>query len=55
MLPDKSAPSGAYPSIIQGADDRLHVVYSFHGSEPDGRPRKTIKHASFTESWLTNQ
>lgn len=44
--PDKSSPSGAYPSIIQAADDRLHVVYSYHG------PRKTIKHARFTESWL---
>jgi predicted neuraminidase len=44
--PDKSSPSGAYPSIIQAADDSLHVVYSFHG------PRKTIKHARFTESWL---
>ncbi|MCU0915673.1 MAG: exo-alpha-sialidase [Planctomycetes bacterium] len=54
-LPGKSAPSGAYPSIIQGADDNLHVVYSFHGTEPDGRARKTIKHARFPESWLTNQ
>jgi hypothetical protein len=44
--PDKSAPAGAYPSIIQGADDSLHVVYSYHGA------RKTIKHASFTEVWL---
>jgi predicted neuraminidase len=44
--PDKSSPSGAYPSIIQAADDSLHVVYSFHGV------RKTIKHARFTEAWL---
>ena len=43
---DKSSPAGAYPSIIQAADDSLHVVYSFHGV------RKTIKHARFTESWL---
>jgi predicted neuraminidase len=43
---DKSSPSAAYPSIIQGADDSLHVVYSFHGTS------KTIKHARFTESWL---
>jgi predicted neuraminidase len=43
---EKSSPSAAYPSIIQGADDSLHVVYSFHGT------RKTIKHAHFTEEWL---
>jgi predicted neuraminidase len=47
--PDKPSPSGAYPSIIQGADDSLHVVYSYHGT------RKTIKHARFTEAWLKGQ
>jgi predicted neuraminidase len=46
--PDKSSPSASYPSIIQGADGSLHVVYSFH--PPQGG--KTIKHARFTESWL---
>jgi predicted neuraminidase len=46
---EKSSPSAAYPSIIQGADDSLHVVYSFHGTS------KTIKHARFTESWLQGQ
>ncbi len=44
-----ASPSGAYPSIIQGADDNLHVVYSYHGT------RKTIKHARFTEAWLQGQ
>ncbi len=46
---EKSSPSAAYPSIIQGADDSLHVVYSYHGT------RKTIKHARFTEAWLEGQ
>jgi predicted neuraminidase len=46
---EKSSPSGAYPSIIQSADDSLHVVYSFHGTS------KTIKHARFTEAWLQGQ
>ncbi len=46
---DKSSPAAAYPSIIQSADDSLHVVYSFHGTS------KTIKHAHFTESWLQGQ
>jgi predicted neuraminidase len=47
---DKSSPSAAYPSIIQGADGSLHAVYSFHGNAS-----KTIKHARFTESWLKEQ
>jgi predicted neuraminidase len=47
--PDRSSPSGAYPSIIQGGDDSLHVVYSYHGV------CKTIRHARFTESWLKGQ
>jgi predicted neuraminidase len=46
---DKSSPSAAYPSIVQGVDDSLHVVYSFHGTS------KTIKHARFTEAWLQGQ
>jgi predicted neuraminidase len=46
---DKSSPSAAYPSIIQGADGSLHVVYSFHGTS------KTIKHARFNEAWLQGQ
>jgi predicted neuraminidase len=47
--------SAAYPSVIQADDGALHVVYSFHRSEP-GRPRrKTIKHVRFTEGWVTGQ
>ena len=46
---EKSSPSAAYPSIIQGADDGLHVVYSYHGTS------KTIKQAHFTEAWLQGQ
>ncbi|MBP7051302.1 MAG: exo-alpha-sialidase [Phycisphaerae bacterium] len=48
--PGESSPTGAYPSIIQGADGSLHVVYSYR----DGTG-KTIKHAQFTESWLLEQ
>lgn len=47
--PGETSASGAYPSIIQGADDSLHVVYSYHGA------RKTIRHACFTEAWLKGQ
>jgi predicted neuraminidase len=50
--PGDRPPSLAYPSIIQAADGSLHVVYSYHGADPGGEPRKTIKHVRFTESWL---
>jgi len=47
--------SASYPSIIQGAQGSLHVVYSYHGRDSNGRSRKTIKYAKFTESWLKGQ
>ncbi len=47
--------SASYPSIIQAADGSLHVVYSFSRSEAGQGERKTIKHASFTESWLKGE
>jgi predicted neuraminidase len=46
---DKPSLSASYPSIVQGADDSIHVVYSYHPTAGG----KTIKHAQFTESWLT--
>jgi predicted neuraminidase len=49
--PRDQSPSGAYPSIIQGADGSIHVVYSFHGSAAG----KTIKYARFPESWLVSR
>ena len=50
----EGSPSAAYPSIIQGANGSLHLVYSYHRSEA-GQPRKTIKHARFDESWITGE
>lgn len=44
---EQGAPTGAYPSIIQGVDGSLHVVYSYNS--PAG---KTIRHVQFTEAWL---
>lgn len=44
---EDGSPTGAYPSIIQGANGSLHVVYSYQS--PVG---KTIRHAQFTEAWL---
>jgi hypothetical protein len=43
----------AYPSIIQGQDKRIHVVYSFDSPEnPDG---EAIKHISFPEEWIKSK
>jgi predicted neuraminidase len=36
-----------YPAVIQGADDRIHVVYSFFVEEG-----KSMKHADFSEDWV---
>ncbi len=47
-----TATSSAYPSIIQGRDDILHVVYSYHHNDRRGAPNKTIKYARFNEAWV---
>jgi len=41
-----------YPSIVQGHDGALHVVYSFHQNDRGQAPNKTIKYARFTEDWI---
>jgi len=46
------ATSSAYPSIIQGCDDTLHVVYSYHHNDRGGAPNKTIKYVKFNEAWV---
>jgi predicted neuraminidase len=46
------ATSSAYPSIIQGRGDILHVVYSYHHNDRKGAPNKTIKYARFNEAWV---
>lgn len=47
------ATSSAYPSIIQGLDGTLHVVYSYHHRDRAGAPNKTIKYVQFNEEWVT--
>ncbi|MFZ2148213.1 MAG: exo-alpha-sialidase [Sedimentisphaerales bacterium] len=46
------ATSSAYPSIIQGRDGTLHVVYSYHHNDRKGAPNKTIKYVQFNEAWV---
>ncbi len=52
-LRDKQiATSSAYPSIIQGRDRSLHVVYSCHHKDRKGAGNKTIKYVRFNEAWV---
>ncbi|MBN2593731.1 MAG: exo-alpha-sialidase [Sedimentisphaerales bacterium] len=46
------ATRSAYPSIIQGIGDILHVVYSYHHNDRNGSLNKTIKYAMFNEAWV---
>ena len=50
---EQGAASSHYPSVIEGADGQIHVIYSFHRA--DVRPGKTIKHATFPVSWLKTE
>ncbi len=46
------ATSSGYPSIIQGRNGTLGVVYSYHHNGRGGVPNKTIKYAQFNEAWI---
>ncbi len=47
----ESQPSGSYhyPAVIQGNDERIHVVYSYFAEAG-----KSMKHVAFSEAWLLN-
>lgn len=47
--------SAAYPSVIQGRNGVLHVVYSYRCQGPQGQQQKTIKYVRFTEAWIANR
>jgi predicted neuraminidase len=42
----------AYPSIIEGRNGEIHVVYSLHRRDAERGPNKTIKYARITEDWI---
>ncbi|MBN1818222.1 MAG: exo-alpha-sialidase [Sedimentisphaerales bacterium] len=44
-----------YPSIIQGKDGAVHVVYSYHHNDRKDAPNKTIKYVRFMEAWFEDQ
>ncbi len=47
-LEKQAAGSYHYPVVIQGVDERIHVVYSYFVEEG-----KSMKHAAFDEVWVT--
>ncbi|MCP4257039.1 MAG: neuraminidase (sialidase)-like protein [Planctomycetes bacterium] len=49
------ATSSGYPSIVQGLDDTLHVVYSYHHNDRGGAPHKIIKYVQFNEEWIRQE
>ncbi len=51
-LRDSNATRSHYPSITQGQNGVLHVVYSYHRNDRGDRPSKTIRYARFTEDWI---
>ena len=42
----------SYPSIIQGKDGMMHVVYSYHKYNTLPNDDDTIKYIRFTEEWI---
>lgn len=48
----KIATGSAYPSIIEGRDGTLHVIYSFHHNDRQGGANKTIKYVQFNQAWV---
>ncbi|MCD6598001.1 MAG: exo-alpha-sialidase [Bacteroidales bacterium] len=48
----KIATQSSYPSIIEGKDGIIHVIYSFHRRDMEGKPNETIKYARINEEWI---
>src|SRR5918993_1002116 len=44
--------SSHYPAVIEGADGRIHISYSYHRN--DIKPGRTIKYVSFPSDWIKN-
>jgi predicted neuraminidase len=44
--------TASYPSIIEGRDGKIHVIYSFGRRDTNGGPNETIKYARIDEEWV---
>lgn len=54
LLNEPDGYTGGYPSVIQGKDGRLHVVYSYAGRGEDGKRAANIRHFAFEEDWVVD-
>ncbi len=48
----KIATKSSYPSVIEGKNGIIHVIYSFHRNDRNGLPNETIKYARIDENWI---
>ncbi len=46
------ATQSSYPSIIEGKEGIIHVIYSYHRRDMNGKPNETIKYARINEEWI---
>jgi len=46
------ATQSSYPSIIEGKEGAIHVIYSYHRRDMKGSPNETIKYARINEQWI---
>lgn len=46
------ATRSAYPSVVQGHDGTLHMVFSYHHKDRKNGPDETIKYFYFNEAWV---
>jgi len=46
------ATQSSYPSIIEGKDGSIHVIYSSHRRDMNGSPNESIKYARIDEDWV---
>ena len=46
------ATQSSYPSIIEGKEGAIHVIYSYHRRDMNGKPNETIKYARIDENWV---
>lgn len=46
------ATKSSYPSIIEGKDGKIHVIYSYHRNDRKNEPNETIKYARIDEDWI---
>lgn len=49
---EKRQGSGQYPTLIQGANDDIHIVYTHDNVAEFGPKMRTIKHVRFNEAWI---